>query len=72
MGHGEELDLVAGVPLEGGDVVHVGLGAAAAVEELVDVEDAHGDPCGTDPECGLGSDPRVGPGSASEANLCRP
>jgi len=60
MGHGEELDLVAGVPLEGGDVVHVGLGAAAAVEELVDVEDAHR------------ADPPGSPGSTSEANLCRP
>ena len=39
--HAEERDLVAGAALQRGDVEHVALGAAAAVEELVDVEDAH-------------------------------
>ena len=49
MVHAEELDLVAGRALERGDVLHVGLGPTAAVEELVDVEDAHGDPWGAAP-----------------------
>jgi hypothetical protein len=39
--HPEEVDVVPGRHLQGGEVLHVGLGAALAVQELVDVENAH-------------------------------
>ena len=41
MGHREEGDAMAVATLEAGDVLHVRLGAAAAVEELVHVQDPH-------------------------------
>ena len=42
MPHREEGHVVAGGLLQGGDVQHVALGAASAVQELVDVQDLHG------------------------------
>ena len=39
--HAEERDLVAGSGLQLGEVEHVRLSAASAIEELIDVEDAH-------------------------------
>src|SRR5207253_3788171 len=41
MGHREERDVVTAGFLEGGNVQHVTLGAAAPVQELVDVQDPH-------------------------------
>ena len=39
VGHAPEGDVVAGLHLERGDVLHVALGAALAVQELVHVQD---------------------------------
>ena len=56
MRHPEERDGVTGRDLEIREVLHVRLGTAAAVEELVDVEDPHSVPaqrfvCGTRERC---------------------
>jgi hypothetical protein len=57
VGHPPDPDVVALVALARGDVEHVALGAAPAVEELVDMEDPHqiGRPAGSEVSSGSSS-----------------